>query len=79
MKDLVIEIVKSIVDNPDEVKAREVEGEQTTIIEISTNPEDIGKVIGKKGRTIKALRTLVNAAAVRKGKRVSVEIVEPAS
>lgn len=79
MKDLLIEIVKSIVDNPDEVKAREVEGEQTTIIEISTNPEDIGKVIGKKGRTIKALRTLVNAAAVRKGKRISVEIVEPAS
>ncbi|MBN2407578.1 MAG: KH domain-containing protein [Elusimicrobia bacterium] len=77
MKDLVIEIVKNIVDHPDEVNAREVEGEQTTIIEISTNAEDIGKVIGKKGRTIKAVRTLVNAAAVRKGKRVSVEIVEP--
>ncbi|MFC2062093.1 KH domain-containing protein [Elusimicrobiota bacterium] len=77
MKDLVVEIVKNIVDNPDEVSAREVEGEQTTIIEITTNPEDIGKVIGKKGRTIKALRTLVNAAAVRQGKRVSVEIVEP--
>ena len=77
MKDLIIEIVKNIVDHPDEVNAREVEGEQTTIIEIATNQEDIGKVIGKKGRTIKALRTLVNAAAVRKGKRITVEIVEP--
>ena len=77
MKDLVVEMVKQIVDKPEEVNAREVEGEQTTIIELSTNPEDIGKVIGKKGRTIKALRVLVNAAAVRKGKRVTVEIVEP--
>jgi len=77
MKELVIEIVKNVVDHPDEVDAREVEGEQTTIIEINTNPEDVGKVIGKKGRTIKAIRTLVNAAAVRQGKRVSVEIVEP--
>ncbi|MGM0568823.1 MAG: KH domain-containing protein [Elusimicrobiota bacterium] len=77
MKDVVIEIVKNLVDHPDEVDAKEVEGEQTTIIEISTNPEDIGKVIGKKGRTIKALRTIVNAAAVRNDKRVTVEIVEP--
>jgi predicted RNA-binding protein YlqC (UPF0109 family) len=77
MKELVIEIVKTVVDHPEEVNAREVEGEQTTIIEISTNPEDVGKVIGKKGRTIKAIRTLVNAASIRKGKRVSVEIVEP--
>jgi predicted RNA-binding protein YlqC (UPF0109 family) len=79
MKDLVVELVKNIVDNPEEVSAREVEGEQTTIIELTTNPSDIGKVIGKKGRTIKALRTLVNAAAVRQGKRVTVEIVEPSS
>ena len=77
MKDVVIEIVKRLVDNPDEVDAKEVEGEQTTIIEITTNPDDIGKVIGKKGRTIKALRTIVNAAAVKDDKRVTVEIVEP--
>ncbi len=77
MKDVVIEIVKRLVDNPDDVDAKEVEGEQTTIIEITTNPEDIGKVIGKKGRTIKALRTIVNAAAVKDDKRVTVEIVEP--
>ncbi len=77
MKDLVIQIVKNLVDNPDEVDAREVEGEQTTIIEITTNPDDIGKVIGRRGRTIKSIRTLVNAAAVRQGKRVTVEIVEP--
>ena len=77
MKDVVIEIVKRLVDNPDDVDAKEVEGEQTTIIEIRTNPDDIGKVIGKKGRTIKALRTIVNAAAVKNDKRVTVEIVEP--
>ncbi len=77
MKEIVIEIVKKLVDNPDEVEAKEIEGEQTTIIEISTNKADIGKVIGKKGRTIKALRTIVNAAAVRNDKRVTVEIVEP--
>jgi hypothetical protein len=77
MKDLVIEIVKNLVDNPDEVDARAVEGEQTTVIEIETNPDDIGKVIGKRGRTIKSIRTIVNAAAVRQGKRITVEIVEP--
>ena len=77
MKDLVIQIVKSIVDNPEEVSAREVEGEQTTIIEIITKPDDIGKVIGKQGRTIKAIRTIINAASVKEGKRISVEIVEP--
>ncbi|MGM0441697.1 MAG: KH domain-containing protein [Elusimicrobiota bacterium] len=77
MKELVIQIVKNLVDNPEEVDAREVEGEQTTIIEITTNPDDIGKVIGRRGRTIKSIRTLINAAAVRQGKRVTVEIVEP--
>ncbi|MDA3792506.1 MAG: KH domain-containing protein [Elusimicrobia bacterium] len=77
MKDLVIEIVKNLVDNPDEVKAQAVEGEQTTVIEIEANPADIGKIIGKRGRTIKSIRTIVNAAAVRQGKRITVDIVEP--
>lgn len=77
MKDLVVEMVKKLVEHPDEVSVREVQGEQTTIIELTTNPEDIGKVIGKKGRTIKAIRTIVNAASIRNGNRVTVEIVEP--
>ncbi|MFH1415299.1 MAG: KH domain-containing protein [Elusimicrobiota bacterium] len=77
MKDLVSQIVKKLVENPDEVIAREVQGEQTTIIEITTNPADVGKVIGKQGRTIKAIRTIVNAASIRSGNRVTVEIVEP--
>lgn len=77
MKELVTQIVKKLVEHPDEVSAREVQGEQTTIIEITTNPTDVGKVIGKQGRTIKAIRTLVNAASIRNGSRVTVEIVEP--
>lgn len=77
MKDLVSQIVKKLVENPDDVSAREVQGEQTTIIEITTNPSDVGKVIGKQGRTIKAIRTLINAASIRNGNRVTVEIVEP--
>lgn len=77
MKELVLQIVKNIVDKPDEVSVREVEGDKTTMIEITAAAPDVGKVIGKKGRTIKAIRTLVNAAGVRQEKRVTVEILDP--
>ncbi|NLB34866.1 MAG: KH domain-containing protein [Elusimicrobia bacterium] len=77
MKDLVIQIVKNIVDDPEAVSAREVEGEKTTMLEISAASSDIGKIIGRNGRTIKAIRTLLNAAGVRQGKRVTVEILDP--
>lgn len=76
MKELLMRIVKQIVDNPEKVKVKEVKGEQNIILELSTAKEDIGKVIGKQGRTIKALRTLLNAASVKTGHRVTLEVIK---
>ncbi len=69
-------IVKHLIDNPEELSVTHVEGEKVTIFEIRVNPSDIGKVIGKSGRTIKALRILVSAVAARSGIRSMLEIVE---
>lgn len=76
MKELVEYIVKSLVDNPNKVDIREVEGEKTTVIELRVDQSDLGKVIGKQGRTARAIRTLLNAAGIKKGKRVVLEILE---
>lgn len=76
MKELLMRIVKQLVDNPEKVKVKEVKGEQNIILELSTAKEDIGKVIGKQGRTIKALRTLLNAASVKTGHRVTLEVIK---
>jgi len=76
LKELVILIVKQLVDNPEKVKVKEVKGEQNIILELSTAQEDIGKVIGKQGRTIKALRMLLNAASVKTGHRVTLEVIK---
>jgi len=76
LKELVIRIVKQLVDNPEKVKVKEIKGEQNIILELSTATEDIGKVIGKQGRTIKALRTLLNAASVKTGHRVTLEVIK---
>lgn len=76
MKDLVELIVKSIVDNPDEVVVKEVIGEKTTVIELRVAQPDIGKVIGKQGRTAKSIRTLISAAAMKQKKRAVLEILE---
>ena len=75
MGELVRFIAKSLVDNPEEVDVREVEGEQSLIIELRVAPEDMGKVIGKQGRIAKAIRTVVKAAATKEKKRVVVEII----
>ncbi|HHZ12970.1 MAG: KH domain-containing protein [Caldicoprobacterales bacterium] len=75
MGELVKFIAKSLVDNPDQVDVREVEGEQTVIIELRVAPDDMGKVIGKQGRIAKAIRTVVKAAATKEKKRVVVEII----
>ena len=76
MKELVIHVVKQLVDNPEKVKVKEVKGEQNIILELSTAKEDIGRVIGKQGRTIKALRTLLNAVSVKTGHRVTIEVIK---
>ena len=71
---LVEAIAKSLVDNPDAVQVKEVQGNQATVIELRVAPEDMGKVIGKQGRIAKALRTVVKAAATKANKKVVVEI-----
>jgi len=76
LKELIVYIVKKLVDNPEKVRVKEVRGEQNMILELSTAKEDIGKVIGKQGRTIKALRTLLNAASVKSGQRVTLEVIK---
>ena len=76
LRDLVEYTAKLLVDHPDEVKVTEVEGEQTTILELRVAKEDLGKVIGKQGRTAKAIRTILGAAANRIKKRYVLEILE---
>lgn len=76
LKELVEYLAKSLVDLPDQVKVTEIEGEQTTVIELSVAKEDLGKIIGKQGRTAKALRTILNATATKLGKRSVLEIIE---
>jgi predicted RNA-binding protein YlqC (UPF0109 family) len=75
LKELVEVIAKNLVDNPDQVKVKETQGETTIIIELSVAPEDMGKVIGKQGRIAKAIRTVVKSAAVKTDKKVIVEII----
>ena len=75
MRELVEFIVKALVDQPDAVQVRAIEGEQTLVLEVKVAPDDVGKVIGKQGRIVNALRTVVKAAAVRTGQRVTIEIV----
>ena len=76
MKDLVEIIAKSLVDNPDEVRVNEVQGEQDLILELRVAPEDMGKVIGKQGRVAKAIRTVVKAAALNEDQKAVVEIID---
>lgn len=76
MRELVEFLAKSLVDNPDQVQVKEVEGERSIILELTVASEDMGKVIGKQGRIAKAIRTVVKAAATREGKKVVVEIIQ---
>jgi hypothetical protein len=70
-------LVKLLVDNQDQVKVKQIDGTHTSIIELSVEKSDIGKVIGKKGKTINAIRTLLMSVASRNGMRVSLEVIEP--
>jgi len=76
MKDLIEYIAKALVDLPDQVKVSEVEGEKTSVIELTVAKEDLGKVIGKQGRTARAIRTILNAASAKIQKRSVLEIIE---
>ena len=76
MKEFVEYIVKNLVDNPDKVEINEIGGTQTLIIELSVEKSDIGKIIGKRGKTINAIRTLLMSVASRNGIRVNLEIIE---
>lgn len=76
MKELIELIIKGIVDNPDKVEINEIIGEKSSIFEVRVDSSDIGKVIGRQGRNIKSIRTIVNAAAQKDDKRVVLEIIE---
>ena len=76
MKELLEQIAKSLVDNPEDVSVNEVEGEQSLILELRVSEDDMGKVIGKQGRIAKAIRVVMKAAAIKENKRVVVEIIQ---
>jgi len=76
MKEFIERIVKALVDQPDMVKITEVEGEKTSVIELSVAKDDMGKIIGKQGKTAIAIRTLLNAASKKQKKRTIFEIIE---
>jgi len=76
MKDLITYIAKALVDNPEQVSVAEVEGNQTSVLELKVAKEDLGKVIGKQGRTARAMRTILSAASAKIKKRTVLEIIE---
>ena len=76
MKELVETIAKALVDNADQVQVRAIEGEQVIVFELRVHPSDLGKVIGRQGRTAKSIRTILGAAGMKLRKRVTLEILE---
>jgi predicted RNA-binding protein YlqC (UPF0109 family) len=76
MKELIEAIAKALVDNPDQVSVRPIEGEQVTVLELRVHPSDLGKVIGKQGRTARSIRTILNAAGMKLKRRFTLEILE---
>jgi len=76
MKELVEAIAKALVDHPEDVQVKCVEGSQVTVLELRVHPDDLGKVIGRQGRTAKAIRTLLGASGMKLRKRFTLEILE---
>ncbi|MCF8091122.1 MAG: KH domain-containing protein [Desulfotignum sp.] len=76
MKDLIEYIAKALVDNPEQVQVSEVVGDQTSVLELKVAKEDLGKVIGKQGRSARAMRTILSAASTKMKKRTVLEIIE---
>ena len=76
MKELVEAITKALVDNPDQIQVRAIEGEQVTVFELRVHASDFGKVIGRKGRIAQAIRTILSAVGMKLGKRFKLEILD---
>jgi predicted RNA-binding protein YlqC (UPF0109 family) len=76
VKELVEAIAKALVDNPDHVQVRAIEGEQATVLELRVHPSDVGKVIGRQGRTADAIRTILNAVGMKLRRRFTLEILD---
>jgi uncharacterized protein len=76
MKELIEQIAKALVDSPDDVSVKAIEGEQTTVLELRVAPTDLGKVIGKQGRTARSIRTILGASGMKLRKRFTLEILE---
>jgi uncharacterized protein len=76
MRELIDYIARGLVDKPDEVEVRELDGDGGLVLELRVAPDDLGKVIGRQGRTARALRTLLSAAAAKKHRKVTLEIIE---
>jgi predicted RNA-binding protein YlqC (UPF0109 family) len=76
MKELIEYIARALVDHPDSVDVKEIEGDKTTVYELRVGAGDLGKIIGREGKTVNAVRTIVTAASMKKGKRAILEILE---
>lgn len=76
MRELIEMIAKALVDSPDQVTVHAIEGEQSTVLELKVAPSDLGKVIGKQGRTARAIRTILGAAGMKIRRRFTLEILE---
>lgn len=76
MKELIEYVVKALIDHPEELRIAEIEGERTVVYELRCHPDDVGKVIGKSGKTVGALRTLLSTVASRQNRRAMLEVVE---
>jgi uncharacterized protein len=75
MRELLEAIAKALVDNPDQVQVRAIEGEQVIVLELRVQPSDLGKMIGRQGRTVQSIRTILGAAGMKLGKRITLEIL----
>ena len=76
MKAILESIAKSLVDAPNEVKITEIDGEKTIIFELRCNAKDVGKIIGKSGKTVGAMRTIMNSMAAKQGRKAMLEVVD---